>query len=135
MAFYIPDIYYDANGGTGAIPPQHYSYSGTLMAGGFTRPGYRLTKWRSDVALIDGRFLEFDLGESMRLIPTDRPSITLFAVWETDTTTTNYQVQLTDINGLLWRTLSTSTTNTSCSFSLPEGPSVTSKTFSFGRVV
>ena len=76
-------IHYDANGGTGSIANQSFTYptAQNLANNSFTKPGYKFSKWNTKA---DGTGTSYNQGQSVNLVTQHNETITLYAQWVID---------------------------------------------------
>ena len=76
-------IHYDANGGSGSIANQSFTYptAQNLAFNSFTKPGYKFSKWNTKA---DGTGTSYNEGQSVNLVTQHNETITLYAQWVID---------------------------------------------------
>ncbi len=76
-------IHYDANGGSGSIANQSFTYptAQNLAFNSFTKPGYKFSKWNTKA---DGTGTSYNQGQSVNLVTQHNETITLYAQWVID---------------------------------------------------
>ena len=76
-------IHYDANGGSGSIANQSFTYptAQNLASNSFTKPGYKFSKWNTKA---DGTGTSYNQGQSVNLVTQHNETITLYAQWVID---------------------------------------------------